>query len=149
MIGLLIDEGLRQPRLRKQIIKKWITNEILRWGKTPGDITYLFCDDEKILEVNKKALNHDYYTDIITFDYCEGKVISGDLLISLDTVKSNAETFHVHYSEELHRVMIHGILHLLGLKDKTIEEQEAMRRAEDEALGRLRALIGPEKTLFK
>ena len=95
---------------------------------------YLFCDDEKILEVNREYLQHDYYTDIITFDYSEGDVINGDLVISLDTVKSNAELLHKDYGEELHRVIIHGILHLCGINDKGPGEREIMEQAENKAL---------------
>ena len=104
------------------------------YGKKIGEVGYLFCDDEKILEVNREYLGHDYYTDIITFDYCEGDVLNGDLVISLDTVRSNAELFHKEYMEELHRVIIHGILHLCGQNDKGPGEREQMEEAEDRAL---------------
>ena len=96
--------------------------------------SYIFVDDEKILEVNRQYLGHDYYTDIITFDYCEGDVISGDLFISLDTVRTNAEQVGATYEEELHRVIIHGILHLCGINDKGPGEREIMEAAEDKAL---------------
>ena len=95
---------------------------------------YLFCDDEHILEVNREYLGHDYYTDIITFDYCEGDMVNGDIVISLDTVRSNAELFHKDYDEELHRVIILGILHLCGINDKGPGERELMEAAEDRAL---------------
>jgi rRNA maturation RNase YbeY len=94
----------------------------------------LFCDDEHILAVNREYLQHDYYTDIITFDYCEDDVVNGDLVISLDTVRSNAELFGKDYDEELHRVIIHGVLHLCGLNDKGPGERELMEAAEDRAL---------------
>ena len=102
-----------------------------------GDVAYIFCNDSKILEVNQQYLQHDYYTDIITFDYCEGNRISGDLFISLDTVRSNAELFGKSYHEELHRVIIHGILHLCGINDKGPGERELMEEAENAALALL------------
>ncbi|OJV92014.1 MAG: rRNA maturation RNase YbeY, partial [Bacteroidia bacterium 44-10] len=97
----------------------------------------IFCSDEKILEVNKQYLQHDYYTDIISFDYTEGTKISGDLFISLDTVKSNSENFGTDYTEELHRIIIHGILHLCGINDKGPGEREIMTQKENEALALL------------
>lgn len=99
-----------------------------------GDICYIFCSDEKILEVNRQYLQHDYYTDIITFDYTEKNKIAGDLFISLDTVKSNSETLHTPYTEELHRTIIHGILHLCGINDKGPGEREIMEANENKAL---------------
>ena len=104
------------------------------YGKRVGDIAYVFCNDDKILEVNRQYLQHDYYTDIITFDYCEGDMLSGDLFISLDTVRTNAEQFGKTYDDELHRVIIHGILHLVGINDKGPGEREIMEAAEDKAL---------------
>ena len=102
------------------------------------EIAYIFCSDEKILEVNRQYLQHDYYTDIITFDYCEGDRLSGDLFISLDTIRTNAEQFGASYEDELHRVIIHGILHLCGINDKGPGEREVMEAAENKALGMLR-----------
>ena len=104
-----------------------------------GEVAYVFCNDEKILEVNRQYLQHDYYTDIITFDYTEGDRIGGDLFISLDTVRSNAELFGRPYEEELHRVVIHGILHLCGINDKGPGEREIMEAAENRALDMLSA----------
>ena len=103
-----------------------------------GDIAYIFCNDEKILEVNRQYLQHDYYTDIITFDYDEDDVISGDLFISLDTVRTNAEQVGATYEEELHRVIIHGILHLCGINDKGPGEREIMEENENKALAMLK-----------
>lgn len=126
--------------LKKKEIKSWIKNVIEQRGGKLGDISYIFCNDEYILNVNKEYLNHDYYTDIITFDYTEkdfssDKIkISGDLFISLDTVKSNSEELGLDFNQELHRVIIHGVLHLLGLKDKTDKEAEEMRKEEEECL---------------
>jgi rRNA maturation RNase YbeY len=105
-----------------------------KYGKKVGEISYIFCSDEKILEVNRQYLQHDYYTDIITFDYTSGDKISGDLFISLDTVKTNAEAFHATYNEELHRTIIHGILHLCGINDKGPGEREIMEANENSAL---------------
>lgn len=104
------------------------------YGKKVGDVAYIFVSDDKILEVNRQYLQHDYYTDIITFDDSEGDVISGDLFISLDTVRSNSEQQGTAYEEELHRVIIHGILHLCGLNDKGPGEREIMEAAENKAL---------------
>ena len=104
------------------------------YGKKCGDIAYIFCSDEKILEVNKAYLQHDYYTDVITFDYTEGDKIGGDIFISVDTVRSNAEQFGTDYDEELHRIIIHGVLHLCGINDKGPGEREMMTRHENEAL---------------
>ena len=104
------------------------------YGKKVGEVGYLFCNDEKILEVNREFLQHDYYTDIITFDYDEGDTINGDIVISLDTVRSNAEPLGKDYNEKLHRVIIHGILHLCGQNDKGPGEREQMEAAENRAL---------------
>ena len=104
------------------------------YEKRIGEIAYIFCSDEKILEVNRQYLQHDYYTDIITFDYCEGNRLSGDLFISLETVKTNSEQFNTPYEEELHRTIIHGILHLCGINDKGPGEREIMEAAENKAL---------------
>lgn len=128
-------EGVEKPSINQKQIKDWIKQVASQFNLKVGELAYLFCSDEKILEVNKEYLQHDYYTDIITFDYSEGNVISGDMFISLDTVKSNAEKYGTAYNEELLRVMIHGILHLCGLKDKTDEEEKTMRAEENKALG--------------
>jgi len=122
------------PKIHKREISAWVKKVAEKYGCKVGDITYIFCSDEHILEVNKQFLQHDYYTDIITFDYTEEKKISGDLFISLDTVKSNAEKFNAEYNTELHRVIIHGILHLCGINDKGPGEREIMEKNENEAL---------------
>lgn len=127
-------EGVRLPDIKKRETTRWIRAVAATFGKKIGEIGYLFCDDEKILEVNREYLGHDYYTDIITFDYCEGATLNGDLVISLDTVRSNAEKFQKPYDEELHRVIIHGILHLCGINDKAPGEREQMEAAENRAL---------------
>ncbi len=122
------------PAFKKREISRWIRQVAATYGRKAGDIGYLFCNDEKILEVNREFLQHDYYTDIITFDYCEGDTINGDIVISLDTVKSNAEMFGKTYEDELFRVIIHGILHLCGIDDKGPGEREIMEREENKAL---------------
>ena len=127
-------ENVKFPKIKRRETTAWIKRVAASYGRKVGEIGYLFCNDEKILEVNREYLQHDYYTDIITFDYDEDDIISGDLVISLDTVKSNAELFHKNYDEELHRVIIHGILHLCGINDKGPGEREIMEAAENKAL---------------
>ena len=127
-------DGVKMPNIRKRDTNAWIKAVAATYGKKVGEIGYLFVNDEKILEVNREYLGHDYYTDIITFDYDEGDIINGDLVISLDTVRTNAELFGKEYDEELHRVIIHGILHLCGLNDKGPGEREIMEEAENKAL---------------
>lgn len=122
------------PLKSRTKIKQWIKQVIEAKGKKTGNITYIFCDDEYLLEVNKQYLQHDYYTDVITFDYVENDLISGDIFISTDRVRENALAFGSSKTEELHRVIIHGALHLLGLKDKSEKEASQMRQAENEAL---------------
>ncbi len=122
------------PKIKKREVTAWIKSVAAAHGRRVGEIGYMFVDDAKILEVNREYLGHDYYTDIITFDYDEGDVISGDLVISLDTVRSNAELFGKEYDEELHRVIIHGILHLCGINDKGPGEREIMEAEENRAL---------------
>ena len=122
------------PAIIKRETTDWIRRVASEYGKKCGDIAYIFCSDEKILEVNKAYLQHDYYTDVITFDYTEGDKIGGDIFISVDTVRSNAEQFGTDYDEELHRIIIHGVLHLCGINDKGPGEREIMTRHENEAL---------------
>ena len=112
----------------------WIDRVAKTYGRVVGELSYLFCNDEKILEVNRQFLQHDYYTDIITFDWNEGTTINGDMVISLDTVRTNTEAQDCEYDEELHRVIIHGVLHLCGLNDKGPGERELMEAAENQAL---------------
>ena len=127
-------DGTRMPDIKKRLTTAWIRNVAATYGKKVGDVNYIFCNDERILEVNREYLQRDYYTDIITFDYTEGDTISGDLFISLDTVKTNSEQFSTEYDEELHRTIIHGILHLCGINDKGPGEREIMEAAENRAL---------------
>ena len=133
------------PAIRRRDTSAWIKAVAATYGKRVGDIGYIFCNDEKILEVNRQYLQHDYYTDIITFDYSDDALltgrkdtIAGDLFISLDTVRSNAEQQGTTYDEELHRVIIHGILHLCGINDKGPGEREVMEAAENKALALLK-----------
>lgn len=135
-------DGVKMPKLKKREITKWIKIVADIHGRTVGEIGYLFVNDEKILECNRDYLGHDYYTDIITFDYDEGSQINGDIVISLDTVHTNAEKFGKTYEEELYRVIIHGILHLCGINDKGPGEREIMEDNEDKALLLLREIQG-------
>lgn len=134
-------EGIEMPDINKSEIRNWVKNVAELHSKRLGPVSYIFCDDNKILEVNKQFLQHDYYTDIITFDYTEGDKISGDLFISLDTVRTNAEQFGQDYNTELHRVIIHGILHLCGINDKGPGEREIMEAEENKALALINDII--------
>lgn len=127
-------EDIKMPSIKKREITSWIKAVAASYSRSVGDIAYVFCSDNKILEVNNQYLQHDYYTDIITFDYSEDDVISGDIFISLDTVKSNSEQFGTDYTDELHRIIIHGILHLCGINDKAPGEREHMTECENKAL---------------
>ena len=109
----------------------WIKNTILNEGKQSGEISFVFCSDDYLLDINRQYLDHDYYTDIITFDYVEGNLISGDIFISIDRVKENADVFKVSFENELNRIIIHGVLHLLGYKDKDSKQKEVMTGKED------------------
>jgi rRNA maturation RNase YbeY len=131
-------DGVKLPNIKKRENNAWIKAVAAQYGKRVGDVAYIFCNDERILEVNREYLQHDYYTDIITFDYSEGDIISGDLFISLDTVRTNAEQFDQDYERELYRVIIHGILHLCGINDKGPGERELMEAAENCALALLK-----------
>lgn len=119
---------------QKRLYKQWIEQTVLSHGKTVGELTYVFCSDEYLLEMNKTYLQHDYYTDIITFDYSEENNISGDLFISVDRVKDNALKIGVSLQNEMQRVVIHGVLHLCGFKDKEKMDVEIMRKMEEKAL---------------
>ena len=133
-------EGIKMPDIRRRQTTAWIRKVAATHGRKVGEIGYMFVDDERILEVNREYLGHDYYTDIITFDYDEGEVINGDLVISVDTVRSNAAKYGKSYAEELHRVIIHGVLHLCGINDKGPGEREIMEAEEDKALTLLRSM---------
>lgn len=118
----------------KTRLKTWIKTIIESKKKKKGELNFVFTHDEELLDINSKFLNHNTYTDIITFDSCEGKTINGDIIISVERVKENAKKFKVSFETELHRVMIHGVLHLLGYNDKTKKEEKEMRSMEDWAL---------------
>lgn len=122
------------PKFDEEKVRTWIKEVARRHNRRVGDLNYIFCNDEKILEVNIEFLQHDYYTDIITFDYSTKRKISGDIFISLDTVASNAELFAKDYDEEFMRVVIHGVLHLCGINDKGEGEREIMEQHENDAL---------------
>ena len=130
-------QDIPMPRIPRRQTTAWIRSVAATYGKQCGDIAYIFVSDAHILDVNRQYLGHDYYTDIITFDYSQGDTISGDIFISLDTVRSNAQDLHVPYQQELHRVIIHGILHLCGINDKGPSQRAIMQRAEDTALSLL------------
>lgn len=132
-----IAENIKMQVIEKQKLNRWIKEIAADYGKKTGDIAYIFCTDERILEMNKQYLDHDYYTDIITFDYTEGNTISGDIFISLDTVKSNSEEFGTGFEDELHRILIHGVLHLCGQDDKTPLLRTEMTEKENRALEKL------------
>ncbi len=125
------------PKFPKRATSKWIRAVAATFGRKVGEVGYMFVNDEIILKTNREYLGHDYYTDIITFDYDEGDTINGDIVISVDTVRSNAEKFQKAYDDELHRVIIHGILHLCGINDKGPGEREIMEANEDKALALL------------
>lgn len=127
-------ERVQMPAIDRERTSRWVGMVARNHGRLAGDINYVFVDDDRILEVNRQFLTHDYYTDIITFDYTEQDVISGDLYISLDTVRTNADMLHQPYEWELQRVIIHGVLHLCGINDKGPGEREIMEAAENEAL---------------
>ena len=125
----------------KLMIRRWIKNVAKHHSKRCGDINIIFCSDPALLEINKQFLGHDYYTDIITFDYCQGDKLSGELYISIDTVKANAVEYEQEFTTELHRVIIHGILHLIGFDDHSDEDIAQMRRREDQALALLQQML--------
>lgn len=119
---------------KKRFTKLWLENVALNEGKTLGDINIIFCSDPYILDVNQRFLQHTYYTDIITFDYCEGDILSGDLFISIDSVRDNSLFYHTDFNEELNRVIVHGILHLVGYDDHSESDIAIMRSKEDQYL---------------
>ena len=127
-------DGVKMPKIKRKDTTAWIKAVAQTYGKKVGEVGYMFVNDKKILEINNEYLGHDYYTDVITFDYDEDDVVNGDIVISLDTVRTNAELFDKAYEDELYRVIIHGILHLCGLNDKGPGEREIMEKAENKAL---------------
>ena len=129
-------ENIANPQINLTKIRAWINAVVKNLGKSIGNINYIFCDDTYLLNINRQYLQHDYFTDIITFDYSENEKISGDIFISIDTVDKNAKEYDTQ-STELYRVIIHGILHLCGFKDKTTNESNEMRKQEDFCLNLL------------
>lgn len=125
------------PEIRQNEVRTWLKSVAADYRKKTGDINYIFCDDSKILEVNRQFLNHDYYTDVITFDYTSGNTLNGDIFISLDTVATNAEQVGCDFLEELHRILVHGLLHLCGQDDKTPETRSQMTIKENLALDKI------------
>ena len=121
-------------------VVEWLQVVARDYSRKIGSISFIFCSDPYILNVNRKYLQHDYYTDVITFDYVEGDVLSGDVFISLDTVKSNSEEYHTTYEDELNRVIVHSVLHLIGYKDKTDADAAEMRANENHCLELLKTL---------
>ena len=132
--------------LEAEKVKNWISQVIQLRGKRVGNISYLFCDDEYLLGVNQQYLDHDTYTDIITFEYVAADLISGDIMISIDRVGENASQFEVPFELELRRVIIHGVLHLLGQGDKSDDEATEMRRQEEESLALWNTMFPVERT---
>ena len=128
-------------------VRRWLAEVVVRRGKTVGNINYLFCDDEYLIEVNRHYLNHDTYTDIITFDYVAGGLVSGDIMISVERVGENAGQYGVPFEQELHRVIVHGVLHLLGQGDKSDAEAAEMRRQEEQALSLWNELFHEEQSV--
>lgn len=129
-----LNDGVPMPELDFGLLERWIGLVAAEYGKQAHELTYIFCNDEKILEVNRQYLQHDYYTDIIIFDYTRGKMLRGDIYLSLDTVASNAKEVGANYDDELLRVIIHGVLHLCGINDKGPGEREIMEQNENKSL---------------
>lgn len=125
------NEGVMTKTPSKRLLKAWIKEFVSKHGKKVGELAFVFCSDEKILEVNQNFLQHDYYTDIITFDYCEGEIVSGDIFISVERVAENATSHNTEYNTELIRVLAHGVLHLIGFQDKSPKNKKEMTENED------------------
>ncbi len=135
------DEKIPKQKIGRRILKKWIEEEIFRRNKIPGDLNIIFTSDNYLRQLNRKHLSRDYFTDIISFDYTKDKTVSGDLFISIHRVRENALSYNVSFENELNRVIIHGILHLLGYNDENEKEKDVMRREEDICLNALRKLL--------
>ncbi|NEW81611.1 MAG: rRNA maturation RNase YbeY [Mariniphaga sp.] len=127
-------EEVKKPKLRYRIVSTWLKLVVLKYGFITGELSYIFCNDEYLKSINSKYLNHDYYTDIVTFDYREGKVVSGDMFISVDRVIENAELFQCNVNDEFLRVIVHGLLHLLDFNDSNDLEKLIMREKENECI---------------
>ncbi len=133
MVSFIAD-SIEMPALDERKVSRWIKAVAAYYGFSVGNINYIFCSDERELEVNREFLGHDYYTDVITFDYTSGKTLNGDIFISLDTVRTNAEMVGAAFENELRRIIIHGVLHLTGQGDKTPETKAQMTAKEEHAL---------------
>ena len=133
-------EGIAFNIKNKLALKRWIASAIEHYDQIPGNINIIFCSDEFLLDINRQFLDHDYYTDIVTFDYCDTR-INGDLFISIDRVQDNATKMSLVLNNEIYRVIIHGVLHLLGQSDKTEKEQAAMRAKENEQLEKIKDFL--------
>lgn len=131
-------EDIQFDNVDENLITNWINEVITKEKKIVGNITYIFCSDAYLLNINQQYLKHDYFTDVITFDYSENEFISGDIFISIDTVNDNSKDLNINLNDELYRVMVHGVLHLCGYNDKTIEEKIIMTNKENFYLNRLR-----------
>ena len=129
-------DSIEMPALEERKVARWIRAVAADYGFSVGNINYIFCSDERELAVNREFLGHDYYTDVITFDYSTGSTLNGDIFISLDTVRSNAEMVEVTFEKELYRIIIHGVLHLTGQGDKTPETKAQMTEKEEKALAK-------------
>ena len=135
MISFIAD-SIEMPALDERKVTRWVKAVAAEYGFGVGNINYIFCSDERELEVNRQFLGHDYYTDVITFDYSTASTLNGDIFISLDTVKSNAEMVGVRFEDELLRILIHGVLHLTAQGDKTPETKAQMTAKEELALAK-------------
>ncbi|MCX6236360.1 MAG: rRNA maturation RNase YbeY [Bacteroidia bacterium] len=127
-----VAEGVKRPKLSYRIISRWLKQVVVKFGYISGDLTYIFCDDEFLKDINIKYLKHDFYTDIVTFDYSKDLIVSGDMFISINRVKENSEIFKCDLNDEFLRVIIHGLLHLLEYTDSDNEGKEIMRKIENE-----------------
>jgi len=130
-------DSIEMPALDERKVNRWIRAVAADYGFAVGNINYIFCSDERELAINREFLEHDYYTDVITFDYSTESTLNGDIFISLDTVRSNSEMVGVSFEQELHRILIHGVLHLTGQGDKTPETKAQMTEKENNALAKL------------
>jgi probable rRNA maturation factor len=136
-ISFRVDDNLDFSLEKETKVKSWIKKVLQQEGKTAGNISYLFCTDDSLLAINRQFLKHDFYTDIITFDYSSEEKIEGEIFISIDRVKENAHTFKQPFQKELMRTIIHGVLHLCGYKDKSPADKKKMRAKEDEAISHI------------
>ena len=134
-------DNIEMPAIDFHKVEQWIKSTAAQYGYSVGELNYIFCDDEKILAVNREFLQHDYYTDVITFDYTTHTRVNGDIFISLDTIRTNAEQVGASFNHELHRIIIHGLLHLTGQADKTPETKAQMTEKEEKALNKIPFLL--------